>query len=110
MVTGFDAKADKFDVPEETPVAGINAAVSGKLGEGSFDADLAGALNAHHLSALHAAVFHATSGSLKGETFLVIDANGIAGYQASQDYVIALHGALHLSDLSKADFTTHSIG
>jgi hypothetical protein len=39
-----------------------------------------------------------------GHTFLVVDANGIAGYQGGQDFVIQLNGATHLSSLSLADF------
>ena len=37
-----------------------------------------------------AALFTATSGTLSGHVFAVIDANGIAGYQAGADLVIEL--------------------
>jgi hypothetical protein len=37
-----------------------------------------------------AALFTATSGTLSGHVFAVIDTNGVAGYQAGQDLVIEL--------------------
>ncbi len=44
-------------------------------------------------------------GGRSGKTFLIVDANGHAGYQASADYVIELQGALNLDQLSTANFT-----
>ena len=35
-------------------------------------------------------LFQADGGDLAGLTFLVVDANGVAGYQAGSDYVIQL--------------------
>ena len=70
----------------------------------TFDHDLAAAVNAAHLKAHEAVLFAPTGGSLAGDTFLIIDANGVAGYQASKDYVIHLTNAVHLADLSVHDF------
>jgi hypothetical protein len=51
-------------------------------------------------------VFTPDSGDLKGDVFLIIDANGTAGYQAGADFVIHLSGALSLPLLSIANFTS----
>ena len=56
-----------------------HAATLGTTLEGAF-----GTLATHQ-----AAVFTATGGDLAGLTFLVVDANGTAGYQASGDFLIA---------------------
>ena len=61
----------------------------GSLSTSSFDADLAAAMNGV-LGAGQAALFTASAGTLAGRTFAVVDANGQAGYQAGQDYVIEL--------------------
>ena len=42
------------------------------------------------LTAHQAAVFTATGGDLSGRTFLLVDANGTTGYQASGDFLIEL--------------------
>ncbi len=72
----------------------VDASVtSGALSTASFDTDLAAAVGASQLGAHHAVVFTASSGTLAGDHFLVIDANGTAGYQAGQDFVILLDTA-----------------
>jgi hypothetical protein len=76
----------------------------GALGGSHFDQNLAHDLGPHALKAHHAVLFTADSGSLAGKTFLVVDANGKAGYQAGHDFVIQLNGAAHLHDLSLANF------
>ena len=62
---------------------------SGSLSAASFDADLAAGLNGF-LGAGQAALFSATSGTMAGRLFAVIDGNGVAGYQAGEDLVIEL--------------------
>jgi hypothetical protein len=52
----------------------------------------------------HAALFKADAGSHSGQTFLVVDANGIAGYQAGEDFVIRLEKNGHLDGLDIANF------
>ncbi|MGH6871008.1 MAG: bluetail domain-containing putative surface protein, partial [Rhizomicrobium sp.] len=72
-------------------MTGVDASVtSGSLSEASFDSDLAAAVGAPQLGSNHAVVFSPTSGDLAGDHFLVVDANGTAGYQAGQDLVIEL--------------------
>jgi Ca2+-binding RTX toxin-like protein len=101
-ISGFDATADHFTFAVQ--VTAIDPAVaSGALNTGAFDANLAAALTGK-LGAGHAVLFTPNSGTLMGHTFLVVDANGIAGYQSGQDFVIQLNGATHLSSLSLADF------
>ena len=62
---------------------------AGTLSTASFDADLAAGLDGI-LGAGQAALFSASSGSLAGHVFAVVDVNGVAGYQAGQDVVIEL--------------------
>ncbi len=89
---GFEA-IDKISVFGLT-VTGVDATVtSGSLSTGSIDAGLTAALGAAQLGANRAVVFTPTAGTLSGSAFLVIDGNGIAGYQAGQDLVIELVGA-----------------
>jgi Ca2+-binding RTX toxin-like protein len=100
-LSGFDMNADKFDLP--VSVTSIDTTISsGSLSSASFDTDLAAATAA--LGAHHAVLFTPTTGGLAGQTFLVVDANGTAGYQSGQDFVFALNNPQHLSGLSTADF------
>ncbi len=89
-----------------TAVSAVDATVtSGALSTATFDADLAAAVGASQLGAGHAVVFTPNSGSLSGDAFLVIDANGTAGYQAGQDLVILLDHSSSLT-FTTASFTT----
>jgi Ca2+-binding RTX toxin-like protein len=63
----------------------------GTLSQASFDADLAAAM-AGTLDPAEAVLFTADQGDLAGKLFLIVDANGAAGYQAGEDYVIELYG------------------
>ncbi len=102
-VVGFDALLDKFQVL--STVTGIDSeVVGGTLSTASFDTDLVSALSGH-LLADHAILFEPTSGTFKGQTFLVIDQNGQAGYQAGGDLVIDLTHTQNLASLSTTDFT-----
>jgi serralysin len=90
--------SDKFDVA--AAVTGIDAKVKGSLSTDSFDADLTARMSGH-LGAHHALLFAANAGTLSGQTFLVVDQNGTAGYQAGHDLVIHLDsqtGSLGTSD------------
>ena len=78
---------DHFDL--DVAVTGVDARVNaGTLSEATFDADLAAAIGAGQLAAGHAVVFKPNAGDLAGHFFLVVDANGVAGYQAGPDYVM----------------------
>jgi hypothetical protein len=78
----------------------------GTLSGATFDSDLAGAVNAAHLLAHDAVLFTPDAGSHAGQTFLVIDANAQAGYQAGQDYVMRLEDPTHIGQLSASSFAT----
>jgi hypothetical protein len=103
-VANFDVTRDIFQLPSAP--TGIDAAVTtGTLSTASFDTDLAAAVGAGQLAAHHAVVFTPDAGQFSGVHFLVIDANGTAGYQAGQDYVIEMDNSANLSSLSLANFS-----
>jgi hypothetical protein len=84
-------------------VSAIDTAVTtGALSTASFDSDLATAIGSGQLGVNHAVLFTANSGTLSGDTFLIVDANGVAGYQAGQDYVFLIDHAT--GTLSTTDF------
>ncbi len=103
----FDSNTagDTFHVSGVTggAVTGINGMASGALSTATFDTDLAAAVGSGQLGAHHAVEFQATSGDLNGQLFLVVDANGTAGYQAGADLVIEVSG-------SNMSFTTLQTG
>ena len=102
-VTGFDATADFFDV--FAAVSGIDSKVtSGKLSEGSFNANMELAIGSGKLHAHHAVLWQPSSGNLKHHLFLIVDQNGVAGYQHGGDLVIELKSAAHIGSLSTANF------
>ncbi|CAN5700012.1 hypothetical protein BH10PSE6_BH10PSE6_06360 [soil metagenome] len=90
--TGFDAAVDLFDLWDGATVAAMDSAItSGLLRSGAgFDAALEAGVDDTTLQANHAVLFTADAGNLAGRTFLVVDINGAAGYQAGQDLVVRL--------------------
>ena len=100
-ITDFDAAADKLMLWTTTGV--VDTAVgSGTLSAATFDADLAGAVNSARLAAGDAVLFAPDAGNLAGSTFLIVDTNGTAGYQAGSDLVIRLVAPRNLSDMAGA--------
>jgi hypothetical protein len=100
-IADFHFGEDVIDLP--VTVTGLDSAVThGSLSTASFDSDLSAALGASALAAGHAVFFTADQGELSGQTFLVVDANGQAGYQAGEDYVI------HLASAPPADLSGHA--
>lgn len=92
----FNPASDRIDL--HVDVRGFATTVSsGALSRDSFDADLGALLGG--LGTNQAAWVAPDSGDLAGTIFLVIDANGQAGYQAGEDYVIAIGGS-PLEDLT----------
>jgi Ca2+-binding RTX toxin-like protein len=103
-VDGFNANADTFRLT--VAVGAIDARVnSGTLNAASFNADLAGRIGAGKLGAGNAVLYKPDAGDLAGITFLIVDHNGTAGYQAGADLVVRLDTATHLNNLDTADFT-----
>jgi serralysin len=88
-LVGLTNGVDHIDLPGT--IGSVAASVtSGTLNVASFNADLATAIGAGQMGAGQAVLFTPTSGTLAGNTFLIADANGIAGYQADQDFVFQL--------------------
>jgi len=83
----FDDAVDKIDL-DGLAVSAFATAVSGTVNAASLGADLEG--GAGTLGIGQALVFTANAGDLSTSVFLLIDANGTAGYQASGDFLIQL--------------------
>jgi Ca2+-binding RTX toxin-like protein len=102
-VIDFNAAEDVFIF--DVAVTGVDAAiVAGRLSQADFDSDLADAADDGHLGANHAVLFTPDSGKYAGETFLVVDLNGEAGYDVGEDAVIRLTETSGLGGLSAANF------
>lgn len=100
-ITGFNFTTDRFDIPVGAgAITAIEAAKAGTLSSATFDTQMiaAGAALGGH----HAQLFTANAGTLNGQTFLIVDLNGAAGYQAGADLVI--HLASTTGTLAAADF------
>jgi Ca2+-binding RTX toxin-like protein len=107
-IEGFNAAHDDFTVMNT--VNSVDAAVTtGSLSAATFVTDLKADLGATQLHANDAALFTASSGDMAGDTFLVIDQNGVAGYQFDGDLVIQLTGATNLGSLDAASFHATAI-
>ncbi len=94
--TGFDQIQD-FNTDDVfrlgVSVTGVDATVtSGTLSQANFDGDLSAQLSTH-LAAHHAVVFAPTASDYANHYFLIVDANGIAGYQAGEDFVFDISGS-----------------
>jgi Ca2+-binding RTX toxin-like protein len=104
-IFGFNANQDEIVLLDNDAITGINSPIThGALSKTTFDTDLQTAVAPAHLGAHHAVLFTPDSGTLAGNTFLVIDANGHNGYQAGLDYVIRLASPSNLSHLAVSDF------
>jgi hypothetical protein len=100
-IVGFDAAVDRLQV--WSGVAAVDAPVTtGTLSAAAFDSDLATAMAG--LAAGHAALFKADGGALAGQQFLVVDTNGLAGYQAGNDLVVRLDKATNLDQFGAGTF------
>jgi Ca2+-binding RTX toxin-like protein len=99
-IHGFNANQDLLVFFNGIPDALDQTVKHGTLSSASFDADLAAAIGGSRLHANDAVLFKPNHGTLAGETFLVVDANGQAGYQAGEDFVIRLANATHMSNFS----------
>jgi VCBS repeat-containing protein len=105
-IKDFDASTDTFKLTGVTVNAIDTAVSSGHLSIGSFDNDLASAIDGAHLAAHDAVLFTPDTGNLQGHIYLVVDVNGVAGYQSGQDFVMDITGASNLGSLSASDFTS----
>jgi hypothetical protein len=100
IIAGFHFATDTFALPEA--VTAIDPTVTtGVLDSADFNPELSAAIGKVQLRPHQAVLFTPDSGDLAGHTFLVVDANGRAGYQGKEDFVFGLqdsvgsHLALH---------------
>jgi Ca2+-binding RTX toxin-like protein len=99
----FDASVDKIDL--NVAVSAMDQAiVTGRLDEPTYNADIAAAANSDTLQAHHAVFFTPDSGSDAGELYMIVDANGTAGYQAGADYVFEFDDGTNMGSFSTANF------
>jgi hypothetical protein len=85
FVTGFDFSEKTLNAHMGT--SGFDPGVwHGALSGDSFIADLGTAVGAA-LGADHSLFFTPTEGDFAGEAFLVVDRNGVAGFQAGEDQI-----------------------
>jgi Ca2+-binding RTX toxin-like protein len=93
-ITDMNFSVDTITPPKQLGLpSGIDAAINGgALSTATFDSDLATAVDSSHLAVGHAVLFTAGSGDLSGQTFLIVDENGVAGYQTAADLVIDVTG------------------
>jgi hypothetical protein len=99
--------ADFLDDALDTSVTmtGIDTAITiGALRKHHFDNDLAAAADAAHLDVDHAVLFTPDDGLHAGDTFLLVNLDGVAGYQPGNDLVVQLVNAQNLASLGLEDF------
>jgi hypothetical protein len=101
VLLGLNAALDRFHFAS---VDGLDArVVGGAVSAASFAHDLASSIGAEQLHAHDAMFFRPTSGDLHGHLFMVVDTNGVAGFQAGQDEVFDLTSR-HPVNMSHGDF------
>jgi len=91
-IIGFDAISDAFDL--WFSVTGLDAGV-----EVRRPAQIEAALDSGHLGAHHAVLV-----TTNKAYYLVIDSNGIAGYQVTEDIPIKLYAPVDMDQLSLTNF------
>ena len=96
-IDGFDFAVDRLELPG-TGYSWAGTA-EGSLDFATFDSDLAAALAALLTGARQAAWLTATAGDHAGRSFLVVDTNGVAGYQAGEDFVFEMLNTAPPTDL-----------
>ncbi len=106
-IIGFNGATDRINtgIPIEVPTTGRDDdIVGGSLDGASFDSDLGAAVSSSTLAADHFVIFKPDAGSHAGDTVLVIDRDGVAGYQSGADLVISLESSVHLAQMSTGTF------
>lgn len=94
VVKEFSAAADVFHIVPLS-ITGVDADVtSGKVNAGKFDAGVSHAILPAQMAAGHAVLFTPDTGTLAGHVYLIIDGNGVSGYQPGADFVIELIDAV----------------
>ncbi|MFL6858954.1 MAG: hypothetical protein ACJ8EB_13750 [Allosphingosinicella sp.] len=110
MTVGFDFSEKTLG--DHMGTSGFDPGVwHGALSGDSFLADVDKAIG-HGLGADHSLFFTPTEGDFAGEAFLVVDRNGVAGFQAGEDQIFHLMPTViadHLT-LAPIDFFGTPIG
>jgi hypothetical protein len=91
----FDFDSGSFDSADFKTINGA------ALTDSNFDADLKADIGSQ-LHANSAVLLHISGGEFAGDSFLVVDGNGQAGYQAGSDYVVELtniNGTITAADI-----------
>jgi Ca2+-binding RTX toxin-like protein len=87
-LVGFDCREDRIDLPVD--LAGFsNVVMGGRLSAATMETDLDAALDGL-LGAGEAALFTPNAGDMAGRMFVVVDMDGVAGYDAGNDLLIEL--------------------
>lgn len=100
-IVGFDGASDLFDLVPA--VAAVDFLTTGALSEASFKADVKAAAGKAVLLSHHALAFTADSGDMAGQTFLIVDLDGKAGY-GGHDLIVHLDSPANLASLTAANF------
>lgn len=87
-LAGFSTAADTIQVDGQA-YGNFSTIGGGQLSAGTFNSDLSSALGAN-LTGNGGVFFTADAGDFQGRTFLVINTDGIDGYQAGSDLVLAI--------------------
>ncbi len=94
---------DDFDL--DVTVTGVDPRVNARtMTEATLDFTLGAEIGAAQLAAGHAVVFKPSAGDLAGHFFLVVDANGVAGYQGGEDYVFEFAAGSHPNAMASGMF------
>lgn len=88
FIHDFDSASDHILVQTNHAITAIDGAgAGGSVSHATFQANISSIIGAGQLGANHAVFLSVSGGDMGGEFFLVIDANGVAGWQLG-DYVI----------------------
>ena len=99
FIAGFDALVDRLDF--DFGVTAVQPTLNAAIDAATFDSDLQTSYAAflaamgrtvNSPSVPTATVINATGGDLAGHSFLLVDANGLTGYNPGSDYVIDITG------------------
>lgn len=101
-ITDLNANADQFALTHF--INDVNPALtSGTLSTATFDADLEAQITGSVMGKFDVVLFQPDAGDFAGETFVLIDMNNKAGYQATKDIIILVTGMS--GTLDTGDFT-----
>ena len=101
-IRAFDASADTLNFRHED-ITGVDKTIN-RVDVDDPTKDLSHAVGAGKLAAHHAVLVNITKGSYAGVTFLIVDANGKAGYQNGQDYLIDMQDMTHTGAFGIGNF------